>query len=107
MADRIAVMLAGRIVEIGRTADVLARPGHPFTRALLAALPQIGGPRGTDALPPKPLREGAAGGCRYFARCPIAEGDCARDEPPLVEADRQRVRCRLWGGGGESRFNGV
>lgn len=84
---RIAVMYLGRIVEIGPAREVLARPRHPYTRALLAAVPQVGGPRvserlallGRDLAPAAPEN-----GCRFRMRCPIAEAACATLDPPLV-----------------------
>jgi oligopeptide/dipeptide ABC transporter ATP-binding protein len=87
LVDRVAVMYAGRIVEVGPTRDVFAAPQHPYTAALLSSLPspatehrgklrQIGG------TPPDPAR--VEGGCPFRFRCPYAVDLCAADEPSLL-----------------------
>ncbi|MBL8700677.1 MAG: ABC transporter ATP-binding protein [Alphaproteobacteria bacterium] len=79
LCDRIGVMFFGRLVELGPTAEVFARPTHPYTRALLATLDHEGGD--VAALePPPPF---AAGGCRYRTRCPIARESCRTQRPEL------------------------
>ncbi len=95
IADRIAVMYLGRLVELAPSAALLAQPSHPYTQALLAALPRLGrgkrkpgtAPRGepANALAPPP-------GCPFHPRCPKAEAICTRIEPPLAalgDAGRQ------------------
>jgi oligopeptide/dipeptide ABC transporter ATP-binding protein len=87
MCTRVAVMYLGRIVEIGPTEDVFARPQHPYTRSLLAAMPVPGGPRVIETAwlegePPDPANLPA--GCRFRPRCPRAEAVCASDEPLLA-----------------------
>ncbi len=98
MCRRVAVMYLGKIVEIGETEEVFARPRHPYTRSLLAALPRIGGPRVTDTFalegePPNP--RDLPGGCRFRPRCPLAVDICAAEEPPLRTVARQQVACHL------------
>jgi peptide/nickel transport system ATP-binding protein len=91
MADRVAVMYAGRIVENARAERIFSRPAHPYTRALLsslvgahlpagARLPAIGGAIPSLAEPP--------GGCRFHPRCSRADATCASDAPPLLGDDR-------------------
>ena len=76
--DRIAVMYAGRIVEIGSVASVYGDPQHPYTKRLLEALPVIGGERGLA----EPIRAGRPipgnppDGCRFRPRCPYAADRC-------------------------------
>jgi oligopeptide/dipeptide ABC transporter ATP-binding protein len=86
IADRVAVMYAGRIAEIGETTAVFARPRHPYTSLLLKAIPRL-----TD-IPKAPLAviEGKVPapaelgtGCRFVGRCPLALPHCASEQPPL------------------------
>jgi len=87
IADRVAVMYCGRIVELGATDEVLKRPSHPYTADLLASLPRL--------LPDPPPLTAIRGvpadaarppaGCAYHPRCPNANpGDCATVPPPLL-----------------------
>jgi oligopeptide/dipeptide ABC transporter ATP-binding protein len=98
LADRVAVMYLGRIVETGPTAEVFARPRHPYTAALLAAHPTLERTeRPTPALRgelPSPYQ--VPTGCRFNTRCPFAEERCFADEPSLVEvAPGHRVACHV------------
>ncbi|MEV4615461.1 ABC transporter ATP-binding protein [Kitasatospora sp. NPDC049258] len=90
LADRVAVMLGGRIVESGPTARLLAHPRHPYTRALLAAVPgaatrgsRLAAPH-PDGTPPGP------DGCPYARRCPAADRTCRQTVPPV---DGHGARC--------------
>lgn len=103
VADRVAVMFAGRIVELADTGVVLERPGHPYTRELVAAAPDLGAgrraaPAGKDRAGDWPV--GAAtrsGGCRYRLRCPLASARCEAEDPPLQEVrPGQQVACHNW-----------
>jgi peptide/nickel transport system ATP-binding protein len=94
IADRVAVMYLGRIVETGPTAQIWAEPRHPYTRALLAAVPH---PDGAGRLPeelPGDVPDPAAppSGCRFHPRCPLAFEGCDTVEPVLVDG----VACRLY-----------
>lgn len=93
LADRIAVMYLGRIVEIGRAQDVAGAPAHPYTKALIAAVPDVSGarPQAAGELP-DPLHP--PGGCPYHPRCADAIPECQVAEPALVSFDRQN---RRWG----------
>ena len=78
LADRIGVMYAGRLVELGRASDVLQRPVHPYTRSLIAAVPGLDG-RMPVGLPGSPPMYGPSEcGCEFRDRCPLAESSCAR-----------------------------
>lgn len=103
MCSRVAVMYLGRIVEIGPAAEVFARPRHPYTRALLAAAPRIGGPRVTEDFalqgePPDPSH--LPQGCRFRARCPLAVPACAV-EPELEMTGAHGAACWRWWEGQE------
>jgi peptide/nickel transport system ATP-binding protein len=96
LADRTAVMYAGRIVEQGPTADLLASPRHPYTRALLGAMPRITGDADlAQPLPGRPpdLASIPRQGCVFRERCPLAMPSCADAEPPYVQHGERGVAC--------------
>ncbi|PLS87724.1 MAG: hypothetical protein CYG60_00460 [Actinobacteria bacterium] len=93
VCDRIAVMYAGRIVEMGEARAVLEGPLHPYTRALVDAVPRLHGPeRALRSIPGDPPDlHGPPPGCNFHPRCPAAFADCPRIDPSLeeVKPDRQ------------------
>ena len=94
IADRVAVMYRGRIVEDGPVAALFAAPAHPYTRALLDAVPRFGVPPEEAAAP----AQGEAGpkGCRYAERCPSARARCSTEVPALrAIRDGQRAACHF------------
>ena len=102
MADRVAVMYAGQIVEVARTAELLRRPLHPYTQALIKSVPKLGG--GAERLTAIPGTVPNPGsmppGCRFEPRCAKARPDCARNIPQLIEVEPGRwVRCPYWNAG--------
>lgn len=92
IADEVAVMYAGRIVEHGPVELVLGRPAHPYTRALLRAVPRPGLERGSLARIPgqPPLPTHLPPGCTFAPRCPLAVAACTSAEPPLRTFDGSR-----------------
>jgi peptide/nickel transport system ATP-binding protein len=87
LADRIAVMYRGRIVEEGPTRDVTRQPLHPYTEALLSALPALEGAQGERIALASPRRSANAAGCVFAGRCHRRVGDiCDRVEPPIRQA---------------------
>jgi oligopeptide/dipeptide ABC transporter ATP-binding protein len=101
IADNVAVMYAGRIVEQSPAATLLQRPLHPYTIALMHSIPKLGAhAERLHAIPGSvPNAACLPAGCKFQARCDRAQSDCAQDpEPPLVEADdnARRVRCPYW-----------
>jgi oligopeptide/dipeptide ABC transporter ATP-binding protein len=89
MADRVAVMYFGRIVEIGRRDDVLARPSHPYTQALLGAVPRPGAGKrrpGSSVAGEAPNPLDPPTGCAFHPRCPRAQEACRSELPRLDPA---------------------
>ena len=95
LADEVAVMYLGRIVERGTVDEVLRAPCHPYTQALLAAVPRIDGRRmdvNVAGDPPSPAIPPA--GCHFHPRCPRAEACCREAYPPAISVSTtQTVRC--------------
>jgi peptide/nickel transport system ATP-binding protein len=95
IADRLAVMYAAKLVEVGPTQEVFSRPLHPYTRGLLEAFPSIQAVRrrltGIPGSPPDLARPGT--GCRFADRCPDAIEECAATDPPAEDFDGRTVRC--------------
>jgi peptide/nickel transport system permease protein len=92
IADRVVVMYAGQVVEQGDTAAVFARPLHPYTRALLAAVPEGNEkPAGIRGVVPPP--HALPPGCRFAPRCPHAISACDEAVPSLDTHDGRLVRC--------------
>ena len=95
-ASRVAIMYAGRLVEIADTAEIFNNPGHPYTRGLLESIPKE---KGTPLKPipgnvPNP--EDFPAGCRYADRCAKAAPECKKEEPLFIEISQGHfVRCGL------------
>ncbi len=101
ISDRVMVMYLGKVVEIGPVEALYVAPRHPYTRALLSAMPSMDPARRTleapiQGDPPNPINPPS--GCRFRTRCPIAEAICAREEPrldPLEDDAGHVVACHL------------
>ena len=97
-AHRVAVMYAGRIVEVGPVRAMVQRPSHPYTAGLMASIPRTIGPRGRlqqiDGTMPR-LNE-IPPGCSFNPRCPEARDRCRRDRPDLMRANDTRAACWLY-----------
>ena len=94
--DRLAVMYAGRLVEVAPVAEMISGPRHPYTRALIAALPSLE-TRGTLAGIPglAPLLRDLPPGCAFHPRCPQAIDRCRSEKPVVREVAGGRVACHL------------
>jgi oligopeptide/dipeptide ABC transporter ATP-binding protein len=101
IADRVAVMYAGQIVEEGPAAELLRRPLHPYTRALMQSVPKLRTEVARlPAIPGQVPRPGTyPTGCRFAPRCAVARPECGTQAPELTEVETQRrVRCPFWNG---------
>ena len=103
IADRVAVMYGGRLVELGTVRQVLKTPHHPYTQALLRSMPRVDEPADAPLVtiqgqPPNPRR--LPPGCAFHPRCEQAQERCRSERPPLVERDGARFACHFpieWG----------
>lgn len=99
ISTNVAVMYLGKIMEYGTRHDVFSRPRHPYTSALISAVPKVGGKRGQRVVLhgelPSPINPPS--GCRFHTRCPYAQPICRTDEPALSpkEAGQQLVACHF------------
>jgi oligopeptide/dipeptide ABC transporter ATP-binding protein len=96
VSDELAVMYLGRIVEHGSADAVFGEPRHPYTRALIAASPQLYAPKGRRAStvlgePPSPIH--LPPGCRFAPRCPIRQDRCEQEDPNLTGQPDHRAAC--------------
>jgi peptide/nickel transport system ATP-binding protein len=97
IADRVAVMYAGQIVEQASAADIFARPAHPYTRALFAAIPRMDrDAQELTAIPGRvPPLDAMPVGCRFAPRCPLARGGCELPQMLTRLAHGHTARCHL------------
>ena len=97
-SDRVLVMYAGQVAELGSTASLLAAPRHPYARALLEAFPSVRGPKvpltGIAGSPPNVAAPPP--GCRFQPRCADALPECSSVQPPLYNMGDSVVRCLLY-----------
>ncbi|MFC4544084.1 ABC transporter ATP-binding protein [Halosolutus amylolyticus] len=99
LADRIGVLYAFELAEVGRTEEILRSPKHPYTRALLNSTPDIESPleemRPIDGSAPDPVD--VPSGCPYHERCPLATDDCATVTPEMEAAtETHDIACHHW-----------
>jgi len=99
ITNRVMVMYLGKVVELAETADLFAAPRHPYTKALLSAIPSLDRSKRTQRVilegdVPSPIDPPK--GCRFHTRCPYAVEVCKEEEPPLRELSEQHyVACHL------------
>src|SRR5215467_4057272 len=97
-SDRLMVMYAGQVSELGATKAVFDKPRHPYTQGLLEAFPSIHGPRvPLKGIPGNPPNLAVIpNGCRFHPRCPQAMDRCREQAPGLIEVNGTLVRCLLY-----------
>ncbi len=101
ISDRVATMYLGRVVELGTYADVYDSTGHPYTKALMSAAPELRKNDGSDRErillqgdPPSPIDPPA--GCRFHTRCPLVQDICLTQEPELISISESHIsRCHF------------
>lgn len=100
-ADRVAVMYAGELCEVGTAEQVSQDPLHPYTKLLLESIPDVEAPKTElKSIPGNPPdMRNPPSGCRFWPRCPYAKDLCKRKSPRFMELDGRIVRCHLYDGG--------
>lgn len=97
IADHLAVMYAGEIVEEGDAGEVIRRPRHPYTQALIASVPSAHERKGVAGIPGRPPSRAIVDSCSFSRRCPYVVPECRSRQPGLGEAETSHfVRCLLW-----------
>lgn len=97
IADRIGIMYAGKLVELGKSDDILHRPIHPYTKGLVGSFPTIHGPRvKLEGIPGNPLNLlNTPEGCYFQDRCQHCFAPCTSQEPSLIALDNRQIACHL------------
>jgi len=98
MSDRIVVMYLGKIVEVANAGELYKNPFHPYTQALLSAVPALVGKESKKRIVlkgeiPSPINPPS--GCRFHTRCPYAQDKCRNQEPQLVEQNNRLCACHF------------
>jgi peptide/nickel transport system ATP-binding protein len=103
IANKVAVMYLGKIVEIGRVEDIFSHPAHPYTRMLLSSIPVVTSaeeeirPKGIKSIGEIESPVNIPSGCRFRTRCPLAMDICSKEEPPATIIGQDHiVRCHLF-----------
>ncbi|MEM0377117.1 MAG: ABC transporter ATP-binding protein [Thermofilum sp.] len=96
VADRVCVMYAGKVAEVGGVREVVEDPRHPYTEALLKSVPKIGGSKRVQPIPGEPPdMRNPPSGCRFHPRGPLATEKCRLEEPELVNVGGRYVACHF------------
>jgi peptide/nickel transport system ATP-binding protein len=97
LANRIAVLYAGKVVEEGDTRTILKNPSHPYTQYLIRSLPNMAERTERVSIPGRPpALDAPPSGCRFHPRCPLAMDRCKTEDPALIElTPGHRAACHL------------
>lgn len=96
ISDRVAVMYAGRLVELGATDDIMSSPKHPYTQALLRSVPNLVSKELQPPTGETPSLLRPPSGCRYHPRCPYVMEICKTNDPELSTVENRFVACWLY-----------
>ena len=98
IADRVAVMYGGKVVEYATVNELFSNPGHPYTKGLMASIPGcMGKEKRLYSIPGTvSVRHPGDKGCGFAERCPYAKTECFREEPPVWQEDTHMVRCFVY-----------
>jgi len=99
ISDTIMVIYAGKIVEYGKTKDVMEKPQHPYTQLLIASVPTFASKQVASPVGDVPSLINPPEGCRFHDRCPFVMEVCKTREPPLIDVGGVKVLCWLYGPG--------
>lgn len=97
ISDRIGVLYAGKLTEIGSAEDVISSPKHPYTQSLISSIPSINKRELNPPTGEVPSLINPPSGCRFHPRCPFAMDVCSQKEPPMFEINGRKVACWLLG----------
>jgi peptide/nickel transport system ATP-binding protein len=96
IADRVAIMYAGKVVEYGDVDEVFKKPMHPYTQSLMKSIPTIGRKTLEPPTGEVPSLINPPPGCRFNPRCPYAMDICREREPEMLSVDKRKVACWLY-----------
>ena len=98
IADKVAIMYAGKVVEWGTSEQIFENPQHPYTRGLISSVPRLRGKKSLFWIPGQPPDLiNPPHGCRFHPRCPYVMERCRREEPPMIEVEpKHYVTCWLY-----------
>jgi len=98
IADKVAIMYAGKVVEWGTSEQIFENPQHPYTRGLISSIPRLRGKKSLFWIPGQPPDLiNPPPGCRFYPRCPYVTERCKREEPPMIEIEpKHYTACWLY-----------
>jgi oligopeptide/dipeptide ABC transporter ATP-binding protein len=99
LCDQVAVLYRGQLMEQATTEDLMEKPRHPYTQAMMKALPRAGHfPQYAARVTSESVSSNA---CPYASHCPLVQDICRKERPELKGSDNHRVACHVWKDGAE------